>query len=737
MSGPRAIGRPHGQLAQPSRRHLVLRGLIGQWAALVAVAVLVAVVTAAGAAAPRLTTALLDADLVHTVDSASPAYRDLSGAVQPDPLSALAQLDAQTASFAQTWTSVPSLLQRVRTDAPRAVRRVLDRGHVAASAAGVAPPGRPTPDGFAATGPRGGVHEQTAYRIQTSPELRAAGRLVAGHWPHVQTGIGDGTVLQVVASRATVRAMHWRVGRRQDLVDVGGDRYPVRLVGVFVPRHPGSGLWSQDPNRRTPSTMFLPDGTPVLHGSVFVDAATWPAIAPAIGGTTVQVWFGLHVDRLDEASVPAVRQALTRMLADPTPVDATSGDQRSLLLGTFLPQLLALHEERAAASAAVLALSATGPLGVAGVTLLLAVSGLLARRRAVRALLRDRGAGAGALAGGAARDLAVASVPGAALGALAAVLTIPVGGWDWTPAALAAAAAPPALAAVVALAEVLGQRRRRPLLPRFRWVAEALVVAMAVGATAVVAQRAAAPTGGARPVDAFVTVTPLLLAAALVVLLLRVRPRLARLVVGLVRRRGAAAFVGTAEDVRSGPTAGWVLATIVGATSIAVTAGVVVTSAAAVDLPVDGRTRGVDTHPLVGGLVVVVVAGLVLSAAMTAAAIALTVVSAAPVRQRRGAMLRTLGLTGRQRTAVTLWELGPRVLLGLVAGVVLGLAAVVAVVPAIVPRTADHAVAVLTVDPLATTATVGLLALAAVLATLAAVVVDRRRSGVTDGRDDT
>ncbi|MFZ7086890.1 FtsX-like permease family protein [Curtobacterium sp. RRHDQ10] len=744
-------GRPAMTWGAPAAIRFVRRSLGAQWSALVAFAVLVAVVTAAGAAAPRLTAMLLDQDLRHTIASASPAYRDLTSSIESavDPYS-----DTPYALLQQTWRHMPTTLATVRHDLRPGLRSIVDGGHFAGIASGYARAGTPEPAGFDASGVPGGIAEHTEYRVQANPELRSDARLVRGHWPQPSRTIGTDDVLQVVATAATARTMGWRLDERQTFSGALVGDFRVELVGVVRPVDPHGDLWVIDANRASPSVTHSKDGTPTMHGTVFIDADSWPDLAPQLGTTTISTWLGIDPDRFSVGTLPAFRSDLTAMLADPATVGATSGDDRVVRFQTFLPQTLDLYAARATASAAVLAVSATGPLGVAAVTVLLGTRGLLHRRRAVRELMRRRGASAVGLGWAAARDVAVASVPAALVGALAAVWLVPADTGTWIVATVLGAAGPPVLAwCTAALGALDRSADRRTTLLRRRWVPEALALVLAAGAVTVVIQRAlvahsaalestssvsatAAATDAVGHVDVLVTATPLLLAAAAAVLLLRLRPHVARWSVGLVRRRGAAAFVGTAEDVRGGSGAAWVLATIVGATSIGVLAGTVLRSAAAADLPTDGRTRGLDTAALVGGLAAVIVAGLLLSAVMTAASITLTVVAAAPGRRRRGAMLRTLGLTARQRTAVTLWELVPRVVLGIVAGILLGVLGALVLVPAVVPPAAVRGANSLVLDPGAVLATAGLFTLAAVIATITAVISDRRRSGVLDERSD-
>lgn len=720
------------------RHGFVRRGLLAQWGSLVVVAVLLAVVTAAGVGAARLAVAVPERDLHQTVTAASPAVRDLVTAIQPQFPFAPDEAQLAEADFASTWPAVPTTLLAARHAVPAALRAVLDAGHIEASATGAAAPGEQH-DGFTGSGTGVTLPFASHFRLQTSPELHDDVRIVAGRWPGTQTEVDAAHPLQVALSARTARTFHWQVGRSQQLTLPGSDQaVPVRLVGIVEARDPDAEFWRFDAARLTPYATYSSQLDETVHGTLFVAPGTWPSIAVAVGGTTVQTWIGVRASALHEADLPAVRRALTATLTTPTPLQTGEADSRSILFTSGLPALLALHDDRARASAAVTALSTSGPLGVATIAVLLAIQGMLDRRRAVRALLRDRGATVLELAGAAARDVAVAALPAAVVGSLVAVAAVPVVGAGTASVVvpvLVALGAPLVAAGLVAV-ETLLPVHRRPVVRRFRWVLEALVLALVVGAATVVLQRGTgARPGGSTSVDPLVTVTPLLLTAAVLVVLLRVRPWVARRTAALVHRRGAAAVVGTAEGSRGGAAPAQVLATLIAATSIGVLADVVLASASAAELSGGGAGQTLDRHVLTDGIDVIVVGGLVLSAVLTAAAVVLTVASAAPDRRSRDAMLRAVGFTARERVATTLWELGPRVALGVVIGVLLGLAGAVLVTPAVLPHVPHAPGLAATTSPLSVLATAALFAVAAGAATLGAVLSDRSRSGSTDEGD--
>ena len=721
----RHTARPGRSAPWPGR--LVRRSLADQAAALLALAVLVAVTTLAAVGTPRLVTSLLDADLNRTVASASPSFRDPAAGVS---LAVDDTVSSPGDFFPRIWNALPDRLRTARAHTAPALRALLDDGHVSGRAVGLhaGPPAAGAVTEFAASGLRGGLSVATGYRIDAYPGLRADSRLVRGHWPAPATSVGAGSVLEVVVTTRTAREMHWRVGEEQQLAQEGGT-ITARLVGLVSPRTTDSDFWALDPGRSRTSVTYDRYQTPTRHGIVFVDPSTWPQIGPQLGGTDVATWYHLDTASISTASQPAISAGLDRLLANPPTVTTPAGDLRVLRFSSFLPRLFAIAEQRAAASGELLAVSATGPLGVALVVVVLATSVVVARRRPDRALLRARGTGGGATVLRTVVETAVATVPAAVVGWLVAAAVLPHVPWAAGFAAgLAGIVLPPAVAAVVAVAEVV--EVRGPRAAPFRWVLEALVVTGAVAAAVAVLRRAPSGAGPQSIVgDPLVVAAPLLVAAVLVVVLLRLRPTLVRWTARLVRDRSAAAFVGTAEDARGGSAPAWVLGAVVLATGTGVVAAALLRAVGAATASTTGATTGLDRSVLVGGAPTVVVGGLALAAVLTAVAVVITVVAAAPERRRRSGLLRTFGLSGRDRTAVTVWELIPRCVAGVLGGTVAGLLSAIVVVPAVVPGSGTVWPA-----PLPVVATALGFGLAASVATVAAVLSDRRRPALVDDR---
>lgn len=730
--------RPVPRGARPPRRgpwpfRVLRRSVAEQVGALLALSLLVAVTTLAAVGQQRLVAGILDGDLSRTIASASPTYRD--------PLADVSVAVDQTVSapqqfFRQVWQSLPDRLRSTRDEMDPALRSALDDGHVVGRAAGSrigAPPTGSIAE-FPASGLPHGLDIGTGYRIDAFSGLRSESRLVEGRWPSPATSIAAGSVVEVAATTTTARAMRWGLGEEQLFGQAGGP-VTVRLVGLLTPRPGGSDFWSLDPGRARTSLTYSPDSTPTRHGIVFVDPGSWADLAPQIGGDEAFAWYRLDPSALSTASLPAVIAGFDRLLADPPTVTTTDGDARVLRFSSFLPRLVDLAHQRAAASGELLSVSAAGPLGVALLVVVLATSVVVTRRRGDRSLLRARGAGAGATVMRSVGEIGCLTAPGAVVGWLGAVSLLPRASWGTgLVGGVLGLVLPPLVTAIVVLAEGLHDRgvRARP----FRWVVEALVVAGAVSAVVAVLRRTPTPAsdgvhpaGTASAGDPLVVLAPLLVVAVVVVLLLRVRPVLVRWTWHAVRERSAAAFLGTAEDARGGAAAAWVLAAVTLASGTGVLAAVLLGAVGAATARTSGATKGLDTSVLVEGASTIVVGGLVLAAFLTAAAVATTVVAASRDRQRRGALLRTFGLSSRDRTAVTVWELVPRCVLGVLGGTVVGLVSAIVVAPTVVPGTTGISPA-----PFTVVLTAVAFGLAATAATVVAVLSDRRRSSVADGR---
>ena len=268
-------------------------------------------------------------------------------------------------------------------------------------------------------------------------------------------------------------------------------------------------------------------------------------------------------------SLAAVQAQLDHFLANP--IRAQAGDQPvSLRFATSLTAALDDFLARAQPANTLFAILVAGPIGVALAVLVLGVRLALGRRREALALMASRGASPLRLRSGLAVEGAIVSVPTAALGVVVAFALTPESDLVGPPLAFGAlcALAPPVILAIVAGA--LGPRddvgAERSARRRWGWVVEVIVVGLAALAVVALFQRGLTPPNAGLTVDPLLAVTPILVALAACIVVLRLYPvPLAWLAGALRRRRGAVAYIGVTSSMRSRAGGLWpVFAVVVG-----------------------------------------------------------------------------------------------------------------------------------------------------------------------------
>lgn len=374
----------------------------------------------------------------------------------------------------------------------------------------------------------------------------------------------DERALPVAVPEATARAWRLEVGdvlvvagpRTGDRDSLGNDVLPARVevVAVVAPRDEDDLLWAdarhvwQTPGRAP---------APVLVTTAVARELSLKVGAPVHGVVRMVV----DPDRFDAGTVAAVADEL-RALEVSTRDVVPRGVAGTVLVETGLPRVLAEHQRNARAATAQMAVPTAGVVGVVAVALLLVARLVVGRRRAVLELERARGASVGAtVARLSAESVLVTGVAAAvALGALRGLLPGPTSVAPLAAVvATAVVAAPVWGGAVVRRAwsgsRVPANRRDRDRLARrraaARLVAEAAVVALAAGAAVALRSRGLlqTTTGG---VDPFLAAAPLVIAAAVTVVALRVYPWAVRLLAALARRSpGVLGVVGAARARRA------------------------------------------------------------------------------------------------------------------------------------------------------------------------------------------
>jgi putative ABC transport system permease protein len=571
---------------------LIWRQASANLGASITVAIVVFALAVLATGVPRLITAMFTSSLQSAVTALPPQQRDLVGAGRggPDTGRSL-QPDAHglTADQDAVWGRQEDALDTVRAGMPPRLRDVVgDARYITlldAGTSGPTDPDRPAPS--------------SKLSLAFDPHLLDRVTITAGAAPApaIAPLPSDG-VLEVMLSRATAERLQLDVGDELR-VALRGTGQVVRLVGVFEARDPLDEYWRHVDGSLHP-TILSAGMEPLIIGVAYADAASWPQAAGLSADAVTQIWFPVHADRFTAADAASVADGLRAFTRVPHPIgpagDASfSPGPQPLSVLTFASRLgFTLQEvtERAAASSAVLAMTGSGPIGVALAVLVLGSRLIVDRRNQGLALAAARGAtplqvrtvlaAEGALIG------VPAAVAGTAAGTILGSLLVP-----------GAAAFPGLLLPVVISltptlllafsANRLRLRRSRSdigtAVSRPSWLLEVLIVGLAVASVVLLTQRGLTTSSATVGVDPLVAATPLLLSLAACVAVMRLYP----VPLGVLSRRlksgaGLAGFLGSVRALRD-PAAGFapVLAMVVGVTVAVFSVGMLSTVQAGVD----------------------------------------------------------------------------------------------------------------------------------------------------------
>lgn len=508
---------------------LALRALKAFRGGLLLLAVVTVVVATALAAWPRVSGSLLTAELRHELTQAGAGGRDLTTTIRTGTFTAGPILDP-----AAIWRGLPGIVTSVHAALKPPLRQVTGPGESAMRSTDISiepPPGAAANSRFSV-----GVE---AYR-----GLRAQARLVEGAWPAPVAGAStNGAVVEVVLTRDAAKLLGWTLGSERRTATEGGLR--LKLVGIVAPKDAAADFWNLDAVRTRGHFVDGGDSGKQFGAIVWLDAGSWPTVAPAFDGAVASLWFPVRPAAFEVDDLTAVRSALGGFLALP-PVASVGGVPVPLTFSTSLQGPLDGFQSRAQPADTLFAILAAGPLVVALTVLALGARLVVARRREALALMAARGASPGRLRGSLALDGALASVPAAIVGLAIAFAVTPGATPVLLPVLLAALCA---LAPPVALVLAAGALAPRPVAPparsRWAWVAEVTVVGLAVLSVVLLARRGLSASGGGLEVDPLVALTPVLVALAACVLVLRVTIVPLGWLAGVFRRgRGAVAFLG-------------------------------------------------------------------------------------------------------------------------------------------------------------------------------------------------
>ncbi|WP_421733200.1 FtsX-like permease family protein [Cellulomonas sp.] len=364
---------------------------------------------------------------------------------------------------------------------------------------------------------------------------------------------GEPLPVEVGLSEQVADALGVGVGDALTVVDPDGVRIDVPVTGVFRPVDAAARVWRAAPTMVSPRTVGGPAGRVAV--SALTSAASVPAARYDLPEDRLVVSYTFDVvpSRLDARSAGEAARAVRALAAAPRTLGLPAS---SPTVTTRLDRLLEDAQDRVEATTAQAAVVLSGVVAAALLVLVLAASLLVRRRATVLAHQRALGASLSTLAAAAAAESLALVAVGACVGlALAAVVVPGPVPWAWVvPPLVLAALIPPVLAARVGgrstappparrtgQAPGRGATLRRPLV-------EATVVLLAAGSLLTLRARGARSAAGSLGADLVVTAAPVLVAAAVAVLLLRLLPPVARWARrATARTRGPIALVAVAR----------------------------------------------------------------------------------------------------------------------------------------------------------------------------------------------
>ena len=366
--------------------------------------------------------------------------------------------------------------------------------------------------------------------------------------------------IDIALSTATAEMLELEVGDVFDYTPA-----PLRLSGVYEVLDGADAYWQHVPALRE-GALRVSDFRLVVQASAYIDPESSVGLYETVNNGRVYAWFPVSGDKLDYADVPQLLREVDSTLA----VGASLSSSSPLAFQTGFPAAVQETVSRVTSVSALLALAASGPIGVVLAVFSLGVQSVIERRRAALALASARGAGSWSLRGAMLLEGLIISLPAAALAIWLAGILLParIGTAAVVLPALLALAPPVLLVVTTSPTSVRGVRTDTRLrsTSRRRWVIEAAVVGLAALSLFLLARRGLVASSEAVGIDPLLAATPLLLSVSVCLLVLRLYPvPLLGLLRTMRRRRGATGLLGAARAVRQ-PALGFsaALALVVG-----------------------------------------------------------------------------------------------------------------------------------------------------------------------------
>jgi putative ABC transport system permease protein len=389
--------------------------------------------------------------------------------------------------------------------------------------------------------------------------------------PWVGTG-EDAPPIEIALSADAADDMSVRVG---DLLDYSPA--PLLVSGTYEIVDPDEAYWSFAGLLAEARQTAVPKGS-FFTAEAYVHPDSAAGLTRLFNASTVAVWFPIDVADIHFAESAGLLEQIrsTRGLG----ISLPSGGH--LVATTGMGSALEDAKDSINAFTALIVLAASGPIGILLAVNTLGVQAMLERRRPALALATARGASGMKLRLAMLLEGALVTLPATVLAIVIAALTLPTHSPPM-------ATILPALFAITMLAlfVALTPTQNRPVRSdaggrsraRYRWVVEVSVAGFAGLSVLLLTRRGLIDSSAAIGIDPLITAMPLLLAATMCLVVLRLYPvPLKALHRGMRLRRGAVGMIGSANAVRE-PTLGFVAAfTLVVGMTFAVFSGVLSTT---------------------------------------------------------------------------------------------------------------------------------------------------------------
>ncbi|CAN5285322.1 hypothetical protein BH11ACT3_BH11ACT3_15330 [soil metagenome] len=515
------------------------------------VALLIAAAVFVVALAPRALAQVATSELRHDLTSASPALVDLTGSgrigiLEDQPHPTVDVLIGETdETINGLGASLPHPLADHVTGVDWVARTDKNKGKL------------PTDEPF-----------DLALALALDLEWESRIRFVDGVAPAVWQGSEDDDLLpaerppiEIALPAESAEKLKLQVGDRVGYVPAA-----VVVSGIYEPIDPDDPYWVLQNDLLTPAVDSPPGERTVLRASAYIDPESMIGLQATLSFGVLSAWISIDPSGFDYADAGELQGEARRFSSEQQ--NLPNGGELNFRSG--LVNAIDKVVERVTTTTTLLALSVSGMIGVLLAVFTLGVQSVIARRRPALALAAARGAGPLDLRGAMLLEGLLLSLPGSALAIGVAALVIPVkvetSAWVLP---VVIALAPPILFAVLTspreLRSIRGDVQVRAR-SRVRGTAELAIVGLAAVALFLLARRGLVASSDAVGVDPLLAATPLLLAAAVCVGVLRLFPvPLLALQRRLRSRRGAVGVLGAARAVRA-PALGFTaaLALIVG-----------------------------------------------------------------------------------------------------------------------------------------------------------------------------